>query len=97
MTEESNRVLQTIDGMADEIVDAVSRLVQVPSVNPKYPGTDFTAVLGGESSANALVAEWYEDLGADVDVWAEEPKRNNVVSPRSTTSSTQATSCCIRA
>jgi acetylornithine deacetylase len=79
MTEESNRVLQTIDGMADEIVDAVSRLVQVPSVNPKYPGTDFNAVLGGESSANALVAEWYEDLGADVDVWAEEPKRNNVV------------------
>ncbi|MCH8148304.1 MAG: M20/M25/M40 family metallo-hydrolase, partial [Planctomycetes bacterium] len=36
-------------------------------------------VLGGESDANLIITGMYEKLGAEVDVWAEEPKRNNVV------------------
>lgn len=79
MARDTNKVLQTVDDMKQEIVDGVSRVVQVPSVNPKYPGIDRAEVLGGESAANEIVAGWYRKIGAEVDVWAEEPKRNNVV------------------
>ena len=79
MTNDADRVLQTIDGMTDEIVEATRRLVQMPSVNPKYPGTDFDSVLGGEGRANRLIAEWYKGMGCEVDVWEEECRRANAV------------------
>ena len=79
MAADTGKVLETIDGMKQEIVDGVIRVVQTPSVNPKYPGVDFDEVLGGESDANLIITGMYEKLGAKVDVWAEEPKRNNVV------------------
>ena len=65
--------------MKQEIVDALIRVVQVPSVNPKYPGVNADEVLGGESEANEIIAGWHRGIGAGVDVWAEEPKRDNVV------------------
>ena len=79
MASDTDRVLKTVDDMKQEIVDGLISVVQVPSVNPKYPGVNFDEVLGGESEANELIAGLYRGIGADVDVWAEEPKRNNVV------------------
>ena len=79
MAADASKVLQIVDDMSQEIVDGVSRVVQVPSVNPKYPGVESDEVLGGESEANELIAGLYEQVGAEVDKWAEEPKRNNVV------------------
>lgn len=79
MAEQATRVLQTIDDMRQEIVNALTAIVQVPSVNPKYPGVVFDEVVGGESEANKLITAWYEKSGCEVDVWAEEAKRNNVV------------------
>ena len=79
MAADTGKVLETIDGMKQEIVDGVIRVVQTPSVNPTYPGVDFGEVLGGESDANLIITGMYKKLGAEVDVWAEEPKRNNVV------------------
>ena len=76
---DTNKVLEIIDGMKQEIVDGVSRVVQVPSVNPKYPGVDYDEEVGGESDANKVIADFYEKIGCDMDVWAEEPGRNNVV------------------
>ena len=76
---DTNKVLEIIDGMKQEIVDGVSRVVQVPSVNPKYPGVDYDEEVGGESDANKVIADFYEKTGCDMDVWAEEPGRNNVV------------------
>ena len=79
MASDTDSVLKTVDDMKQEIVDALISVVQVPSVNPKYPGVNADEVLGGESDANEIIAGWYRRIGADVDVWAEEPKRNNVV------------------
>ena len=38
MASDTDRVLKTVDDMKQEIVDGGIRVVQTPSVNPKYPG-----------------------------------------------------------
>ena len=53
---EKRKVLDVIDGMQDEIVTAVSELVQIRSINPGYPGTDYEAEVGGETKANQYLA-----------------------------------------
>ena len=57
----------------------ISKAVRTPSVNPKYPGQVYDDVVGGEGEVSKLVAEVYTALGADVDVWAIEPGRENAV------------------
>ena len=44
--------IRIIDGLEDEIVQTVSGLVQIRSVNPGYPGVEYDAELGGETEAN---------------------------------------------
>ena len=73
------RVTQRIDALRDELVDAISRAVKIASVNPKYPGQVYDEVVGGEGEVSKLVAEVYRGLGAEVDLWAIEPGRENAV------------------
>ena len=75
---EKRSVLDAIDGMQDEIVNAVSELVQIRSINPGYPGTDYQAEVGGETEANRYLARHYQQLGLKVDLWEVEPKRANL-------------------
>ena len=70
---------ERIDALRDELVDVISRAVQIPSVNPKYPGQVYDEVVGGEGEVSKLVAEVYRGLGAEVDLWAIEPGRENAV------------------
>ena len=81
MTTDSQRekVLQIVDGMRDEIVQTVSELVQIHSVNPRYPGADYDKEIGGETEANQYLSKKYEELGLKVDLWEEEEKRANLV------------------
>jgi acetylornithine deacetylase/succinyl-diaminopimelate desuccinylase family protein len=72
-------VLGRLDGLRDELVDAISKAVQIRSVNPKYPGQVYDEVVGGEGEVSKFMAEIYRGIGADVDVWAEEPGRENAV------------------
>ena len=53
--------------------------MRIPSVNPKYPGQVYDDVVGGEGEVSKLVAEVYAALGAEVDLWAIEPGRENAV------------------
>ena len=53
------KVLTNIESMKDEIIQAVSSIVKIPSINPKYPGVNFDDVIGGESDANEFIAEIY--------------------------------------
>ena len=73
------RVTQRIDALRGELVDAISRAVKIASVNPKYPGQVYDDVVGGEGEVSKLVAEVYRGLGAEVDLWAIEPGRENAV------------------
>ena len=79
MSELTARVFETIDGMQDEIVEKISEVVRVPSINPKYPGVVAEEVLGGETNANQVVSDLYRTVGCEVDVWEEEARRANAV------------------
>ena len=72
-------VLEQIDALQSDLLDAVSRAVQIPSVNPKYPGQVYDEVVGGEGEVSRFVARYYEELGAEVDLFAIEPGRENAV------------------
>ena len=72
-------VMTRIEGMRDEIVAACRALVRIPSVNPKYPGQDYEAVVGGETRANQELATHYEALGAAVDFYEAEARRANLM------------------
>jgi acetylornithine deacetylase len=37
-SELTEKVMRAVDDQRDELITAVSRAVQVPSVNPRYPG-----------------------------------------------------------
>ena len=79
MNEAIKRAFEAIDQMKDEIVETISQVVQVPSVNPKCPGVVSEEVLGGETQANQRIAELYRTIGCEVDLWEEEAKRANAV------------------
>ena len=73
------RVLETIAGMESEIVKALSELIQIPSVNPKYPGVNYEELVGRETDANRYLAPYYERAGCRID-WVEaEARRANLV------------------
>ena len=73
------RVLARVGELEPELVEALSQAVRIESVNPKYPGQDYDAVVGGEGEVSKLVAEIYRGLGAEVDLFAVEPGRENAV------------------
>jgi acetylornithine deacetylase/succinyl-diaminopimelate desuccinylase family protein len=74
-----DRVLGAVQDGREELVQAISAAVQVPSVNPRYPGQVYEEVVGGEGQVSRFVADIYRDLGAEVDVFGLEPGRENAV------------------
>ncbi len=78
-SETRSRVLETIDGMRENIVRFCSDLVRIPSVTPTYMGVDVDEVLGGETRVSEFVAPVLESMGFHNDIWEEAPKRANLV------------------
>ncbi len=76
---QKQEVVRIIDSMEDEIVQTVSDLVQIRSVNPGYPGVDYEEEIGGETRANTYLKQKYEQLGLEVDMWEEAENRANLV------------------
>jgi len=74
-----DQVIRRIDDERDELVDLLSRAVRTESVNPKYPGQVYADVVGGEGRMAQFMAAIYRDAGADVDLFAIEPGRENTV------------------
>lgn len=72
-------VLSTIDEMRDDILETLSTLVRIPSVTPKYPGLSYDEHVGGETRCNEALRPTYEAAGCEIDMWAEEPGRDNLV------------------
>jgi acetylornithine deacetylase len=65
--------------MKGEIVDRVSRLIRIPSVNPDYPGQAYDEWIGGEAEANQLVEEWYREAGCRIEHVEASPGRPNLI------------------
>jgi len=78
-TQLRERVMAAVDAGRDDLVQAVSRAIQIESVNPKYPGQVYDEVVGREGDASKFVAEIYGSIGAEVDLFAVEPGRENAV------------------
>jgi acetylornithine deacetylase len=78
-TSASEKVLSAVDDQRDELIDAISKAVQIPSVNPRYPGQVYEEIVGGEGEVSRFVAGIYRELGAEVDVFGLEPGRENAV------------------
>ncbi len=73
------RVLEEIEAGREELLRTISRAVQIPSVNPRYPGQAYDEVVGGEGQVSQLVAEVYRQMDAEVDVFGLEAGRENAV------------------
>jgi len=70
-------VVAEIDRLAPELVASVQRAVRIASIEPKYPGQSYDELVGREGDVARLVAEIYAEAGAEVDVFAVEPGREN--------------------
>ena len=73
------QVVARIDFLATEMIDALSEVVRIPSVNPRYPGQVYDEVVGHEGEVSKVFARHYQELGAAVDLFAIEPGRENAV------------------
>jgi acetylornithine deacetylase/succinyl-diaminopimelate desuccinylase family protein len=71
--------IATIESMRDEILSTLSAVVRIPSITPKFPDLDYDELVGGEGRCNAALRPTYEAAGATIDMWAEEPGRDNLV------------------
>ncbi len=72
-------VTAKIDALAGEMIESLSAVVRIPSVNPRYPGQVYDDVVGHEGAVSKIFGRHYADLGAEVDLFAIEPGRENAV------------------
>lgn len=68
-----------VAALQDDIVATLSDLITIPSVNPKYAGQVYDSTVGPEGTVSEMLAEIYQEAGADVEKWAVEPRRTNAV------------------
>lgn len=71
-----------IEARRGEAVELLSDLVRVNSVNPAFPGVRRDEVIGGETRANEVLRERYEQAGLEVHWVARDPERRNLVGIR---------------
>jgi acetylornithine deacetylase len=68
-----------VDRLGGDLIGAVADAIRIPSVNPRYPGEDYDATVGGEGRVGRHVAALYRRAGCEVDVFGTEPGRENTV------------------
>jgi acetylornithine deacetylase/succinyl-diaminopimelate desuccinylase family protein len=78
-SELGERVSAEVQAGREELLEAISQAVQIPSVNPPYPGQVYDEVVGGEGRVSRLVAEIYRQMDAEVDIFGIEAGRENAV------------------
>jgi acetylornithine deacetylase len=72
-------VIDTVNGLKSELVDAVSGAIRIPSINPRYPGQSYDDVVGGEGEVARYMARLYDEIGCETDVFGIESGRENCV------------------
>ena len=76
------RVLACIDARREDAVELLQELVRVNSVNPEFAGVHREDVIGGETRANEILRERYEQAGLETHWVAPDPERQNLVGVR---------------
>ncbi|MGW4119049.1 M20 family metallopeptidase [Nocardia sp. NPDC004711] len=75
----TDRVLDRIDSLRDELVATLADAIAIRSVNPTYPDQDYDDLAGGESEVSGLLAGLYRQAGAQTQLFGKAPGRDNVV------------------
>jgi len=75
----SRAVTREVDGLKDELVELVSDIVKIPSINPTYPGEVYEDVLGGETKVAMHMKPFLDSIGLKTDIWEKEKGRSNLV------------------
>lgn len=76
---QTERVFRAIEALEADAVQALRDAVQIPSLNPSYPGLDPEAVRGQESAAARFVSAIHRQAGAEVELYAAAPGRENAI------------------
>ena len=82
MAEACDRVLACVEARRDDAVELLQELVRVNSVNPEFAGVRREDVIGGETRANEILRERYEQAGLETHWVAPDPERRNLVGIR---------------
>ena len=82
MPDALDRVLACVDERTADAVDLLQELVRVNSVNPEFAGVRREDVIGGETRANEILQERYEQAGLETHWVAPDPERRNLVGVR---------------
>ena len=82
MADVLDRVLACIDARREDAVELLQELVRVNSVNPAFAGVRREDVIGGETRANEILRERYEQAGLEIHWVAPDPERRNLVGVR---------------
>ncbi len=72
-------ILKEVEGLKDDLVQLAIDTVQIPSINPTYPGETYKEAMGGETKVNEHMKPVLESLGMTTDLWEEERGRANLV------------------
>ncbi len=72
-----DRILDEIDALADELVADLQRAVRIASIEPKYPGEAYADLVGREGEVARLVSAIHASAGAETELVAIEPGREN--------------------
>jgi acetylornithine deacetylase len=75
-------IFARIDTLSDDAVALLQELVRTNSVNPAFAGVRREEVIGGETRANEILCERYEQAGLETHWVAEDPERRNLVGVR---------------
>ena len=82
MADALDRVLACVDARREDAVELLQELVRVNSVNPEFAGVRREDVIGGETRANEILRERYEQAGLETHWVAPDPERRNLVGVR---------------
>jgi acetylornithine deacetylase len=69
--------IDAVDRLATRLVNTLSEVVQIPSINPRYPGQRYEDHIGRDSEVSTLLGDLYRSAGADVELVAKEKGRDN--------------------
>jgi acetylornithine deacetylase/succinyl-diaminopimelate desuccinylase family protein len=72
-------ILRHVDELRDKLVTLVSKMIQIPSVTPTFPGVVYEEMLGGETAVNQYLKPVLDGIGLQTDMWDEEKGRHNLV------------------
>ena len=82
MADVLDRVLACVEARREDAVELLQELVRVNSVNPEFAGVRREDVIGGETRANEILRERYEQAGLETHWVAPDPERRNLVGVR---------------